>query len=121
MAANAKLTGKIFIKTSPEFKNSKHFGQIFKSMDNWNKKQWSKIYAKINKICNSKKSPAKNVASVQESKPEITEYSEETKMIEHETDYIDNETDMHLIHQFCSLTNATKKIAISFLDITEWN
>eukprot|EP01084_Bolivina_argentea_P175773 304324_1 len=63
IAANVNLTGKIFIKASPEFKNSIKFGHVFKSMNNWNKKHWSKIYKKLSKICANKKSTKKNIAA----------------------------------------------------------
>eukprot|EP01084_Bolivina_argentea_P019617 36464_1 len=93
-------------------------------MKNWKKKQWANIYTNINKwrISNSNMESKKKILSIPESKTEYLEpILEETKLMEHKIDYIDDETDEYLINQFCSLTNTTKEIAISFLDTTEWN
>eukprot|EP01084_Bolivina_argentea_P264050 447146_1 len=118
IARNAKLSGNTFIKNSSQFKNSVKFAQVFKSMVNWKKKQWLKIYIKINKWGQMPKQH-KNVNKIliAESKTEIYNMMEHTCNI----DYIDKQTDIHLIDEFCAITNSKNEIAISYLKTTEWN
>eukprot|EP01084_Bolivina_argentea_P195719 335680_1 len=49
IAADAKLNGNVFVKGTTEFKNSINFAKMFKSITNWDKKQWTKIYKIMNK------------------------------------------------------------------------
>eukprot|EP01084_Bolivina_argentea_P107829 192761_1 len=116
IARNANLTGNIFIKTSSEFKNSVTFAQIFASIDNWKRKQWSKIYAKIRKWQITKNTMQLSNKSIVMQKVKTT-YCKGTNS----TDYIDKQTDSDLIDEFCTITKATKEIAITFLETTEWN
>eukprot|EP01084_Bolivina_argentea_P259534 437928_1 len=44
IARSKVLSGLLFIKGTSEFKNSNNFGKLFKSLDNWKKKEWQKIY-----------------------------------------------------------------------------
>eukprot|EP01084_Bolivina_argentea_P042789 78879_1 len=47
---------------------------------------------------------------------------EETKMYnEDDTEYIDIETDKDIVNKFCMLTNYDKNVAVSFLNVTQWD
>eukprot|EP01084_Bolivina_argentea_P258593 436020_1 len=119
IARNTNLTGDIFNKASSAFKNSIKFAQVFKSINGWNKKQWQKIYQKINRwqITISEKTHASQ-------KTEADTGKEKTKTIllsQSDTHYIDKSTDTHLVEEFCTITKSTKEIAVTFLKMTEWN
>eukprot|EP01083_Nonionella_stella_P154157 496367_1 len=49
IARNAGLNASVFIKGATQFKNSIQFAKTFKTMTNWNKKEWSNIYVTMNK------------------------------------------------------------------------
>eukprot|EP01084_Bolivina_argentea_P098837 177671_1 len=49
IATKQNLTGKLFIKGTKEFQNSLKFASLFKSIQHYNKKQWTKIYITIKK------------------------------------------------------------------------
>eukprot|EP01084_Bolivina_argentea_P306560 529756_1 len=126
IAAETNLTGKIFVKGGAEFKNSKQFATIFKSMNNWKKKPWSKIYVTINQW----KAPSIKKPKITCEPPPISqtklsisitaedEKDEEKQIMEEET--IDG-TDAHIIQQFCALTLAKPNVAVLFLKDSEWN
>eukprot|EP01084_Bolivina_argentea_P159100 277112_1 len=142
IAANANLTGNILVKDTTEFKNSKQFATLFDSIDNFNKKEWAKIYVTINRWQSNKSKykapvkpqisssavdelPSKNdmcFLSDEETENEDTK-NEETKYNENEdvkVDYI-HQLFFEFIHQFCAITNATKSVAVSFLTENQWN
>eukprot|EP01084_Bolivina_argentea_P270527 460024_1 len=52
IAQSNKLSGKMFLRQSPEFKHSRQFAQLFKEAfqetKDWNRKQWAGIYTTIN-------------------------------------------------------------------------
>eukprot|EP01084_Bolivina_argentea_P259535 437929_1 len=125
IARDAGLTGNLFTK-GPEFKNSIHFGKIFKSIDNFSKKQWQKIYIKINKweFYSNPSHVTSNITPPQATTNIVNDSV--SVMIEEKLDYsnkdnINTDTDTDIINKFCALTNATKNIAIPFLKEAQWN
>eukprot|EP01084_Bolivina_argentea_P175775 304327_1 len=121
--------------------NSVNFGKLFKTIKNWDKKQWRKIYTTINKWQKpvKNKSPTKpktiissatetpisvdNVCILSDEKDNI--YSEETiksvaKTKSVEQKYMKQETDCDIIDQFCDIAKADRKIAAEFLNTAGW-
>eukprot|EP01083_Nonionella_stella_P280424 954031_1 len=130
IASDKHLTGKIYVKGSDEFMNSRKFAALFKSIPNWNKKRWAKVYLNINKwtaIIKPKSQPP--IVSSDSKEPTV---STQLCIVEHSTEhkydideapiaYMDSGTDTHSIQTFCTLTKATKDIALLFLQETAWN
>eukprot|EP01083_Nonionella_stella_P108569 315880_1 len=113
---NEKLTGKLFIKGDPQFKNSLKFGKMFKSIDNWNKKQWANIYITMNKW-QSSHTALTTAAPISSSSSVSNQQLDSTVMIED----IDKGTDLQHIQEFCAITRSTENVAIHFLKESEWN
>eukprot|EP01084_Bolivina_argentea_P077876 141322_1 len=124
IVTSSNLTAKLFIKGSLEFKNRIKFCKIFKHVKNFNKKQWSKIYEKIDQWTCSL--PKQNMTKLKNNESLPTEeienkYAPERECIDDNVDYIEQGTDSHIIQEFCSMTNSPKNTAISFLEESEWN
>eukprot|EP01084_Bolivina_argentea_P219678 372524_1 len=123
------LSGQIFIKTSSEFKNAIQFSKLFKTMDNWKKKKWQKVYMSINKWTSTKfKTEKKKNIKKSDIKTESVHYckeeldKKETKYtIENEIDHINVGTDHHMVQTFCAMTHTDKETAILFLAKSKWN
>eukprot|EP01084_Bolivina_argentea_P077005 139602_1 len=127
IAQNANLNSKIFIKGTNDFKNSLQFAKIFKSINMWEKKKWTKIYITMNKWKTTKTIQSSVGASetqvqvfVAKNAP-IEENENESKYNQQRTDHINKGTDQYLLQQFCETTSATKHIAIQYLQQAEWN
>eukprot|EP01084_Bolivina_argentea_P056856 103978_1 len=143
IATSMHLTGNVFTKGSNEFKNSVHFGKIFKTMNGWDKKKWSKIYAFIKKrkpikgttaathVSETKtKTDPKNVFVVTEANANYTDrddikyqenkYPEDTENAEDNANYTDRD-DFEAIQEFCAITNASNEVAVKFLKKSQWN
>eukprot|EP01083_Nonionella_stella_P285073 970394_1 len=118
IASNTHLTGNVFLNGTAEFMKSLKFGKLFKSIKNWNKKQWVKIYVNIQKWTSSRPN-YNDVAQKYNEAPNADDIDQMYN--EAQIDYIDIGTDAHTIHTFCTLTNTTKDIAFSFLQETSWN
>eukprot|EP01084_Bolivina_argentea_P075974 137678_1 len=117
IAKGANLNGKIFIKGGQEFMNALKFGKVFANMENYKKKKLTKIYVSINKwkVTESKSVEDKLKKDINKTGKKFPEYKEQ------HTDYINKGTDMNIIQDFCTITNTSKNIAISFLKQSEWN
>eukprot|EP01084_Bolivina_argentea_P075872 137498_1 len=115
IAYNQNLTVKMFEKRETSFKNSIAFAKIFKTTENWKKKEWTNIYITINKWL--KKWESSTVSYKPENKSE-----QKTKYFkQQDVDYIDKETDEHRVQQFCASTNTSRDIAVNFLNKANWN
>eukprot|EP01083_Nonionella_stella_P285072 970390_1 len=118
IASNTHLTGNVFLNGTAEFMKSLKFGKLFKSIKNWNKKQWVKIYVNIQKWTQT--SPrCPSPTTTMKNKPNFHHIVQ--KYTEASIDYIDIGTDAHSIQTVCTLTNATKDMAFAFLQETSWN
>eukprot|EP01084_Bolivina_argentea_P144491 253490_1 len=120
---HAHLNSKIFMKGNKEFKNSVKFAKLFSSIDNWNKKKWTKIYTTMSKW----KAPVATIPKQQVQKisknEQVLEENkyEEKKMNQNNANHINEGTDAYLIDQFCEVTNASRKVAVTYLQQAEWN
>eukprot|EP01083_Nonionella_stella_P029907 82183_1 len=134
IASNKHLTGDVCVNGTAEFLNSVKFGRLFKSIQNWNKKQWSNIYLNIQKWTSTSLTTTIATVATTNNKPNSNDidqkYNEPTNANdvdqkyntnEAPIDYIDIGTDAHDIHTFCTSTNTTKEIAFSFLQAASWN
>eukprot|EP01084_Bolivina_argentea_P264066 447175_1 len=129
IATVANLTGKLFTKKSPEFKNSKSFGMIFKTITNMNRKQWQTIYKKINKWKSLNEKGAYNEANLNAAEQKQFDYIDQGTYNEaninaaeqKQIDYIDQGTDTDIIHTFCAITNANENTAAYFLAQLQYN
>eukprot|EP01083_Nonionella_stella_P079918 219381_1 len=116
IASNKHLTGKIFVKNTPEFMNSNKFAKVFKEIEHGKKKQWNCIYKNIQ---NWTTAPPTTKIITTKNKPNSNDVNQ--KYHEASIDYIDIGTDVHSVQTFCTLTNATKDTAFLFLQETSWN
>eukprot|EP01083_Nonionella_stella_P200480 734097_1 len=117
---SAKLNGNIFVKGHAEFKTSVKVAQIFKKITNYKKKQWTQMYTSMDKW----KMTSAAVKPTKEVEYEEKKYEEDIKHhvdAEEEMDYIQQGTDEHIIQQFCTVTTATKNVAMQCLDGAAWD
>eukprot|EP01083_Nonionella_stella_P057751 151478_1 len=133
IASNKHLTGQIYSKGTSEFMNSIKFAKLFKSIKYLSKKQWTNIYMNIQKwtspptpmATSTKKKTTQNISTDTTETVCGVENSHDIELVEekHEEsiDYIDTETDIDRIQTFGILTNATKDIALVFLQESSWN
>eukprot|EP01083_Nonionella_stella_P253923 873263_1 len=125
IARRAHLNGNMFVEGSTRCMNSLQFAKMFKTISNYNKKQWTRIYTTMKKwkmLSTQITAPTgMNPCNAQYEDIEEKTYEEEIKHNQTETDYIQQGTDEDIIQQFCSVTNATKDIAIQCLDQRGWD
>eukprot|EP01084_Bolivina_argentea_P122447 216988_1 len=115
------LNGKLFIKGHPEFMNSIKFGKTFKTMDNWKKKFWSKIYSIINRQITSTVNGQQNKKAKpndQNNNKQQQKNNDNCVNINYLT--VGDEKDEDILQLFCVLTNASKQVAVPFLKEANW-
>eukprot|EP01084_Bolivina_argentea_P067419 122777_1 len=120
IAIKENLTGKLFVKQTNEFKNSKQFGLIFKTITAWDKKQWQTIYKTIHKWKQLSILIPNNVNN-NDVLEEIKDKDDWKLDEEKQVDYIDKGTDIDIIHSFCAIANTEKNVAFAFLKYSQWN
>eukprot|EP01084_Bolivina_argentea_P299882 516961_1 len=134
IAIQYHLTGNLFLKKTKEFMSSLKFAKCFKSIKNYDKKQWCEIYRNIHKWTlpkpktkvptpiKSTKNESANTKNESANSDDIKSELDEKKTFhdENKMNYIYTISDMDIIHRFCALTNCAKNIAISFLNASQW-
>eukprot|EP01084_Bolivina_argentea_P106527 190588_1 len=117
IAKNRNLNGKLFNKGEVEFCNSIKFATIFNKIENWDKKQFTKIYRDINqwKLNAHSKCPIISGEQKEEKKTQIKLYDHD------DNDYINKGTDGYKLNIFCAFTKTKDTVAIAFLKKCNWN
>eukprot|EP01084_Bolivina_argentea_P028639 53200_1 len=114
----AKINGKIFDKSTKEYKNSGKFANVFKGMNNWKRKHWGKVYTAIKNKWEIKKH-APMVSALSEKKINMKQKKHKNKSIH----YLDPECviDEDVLKLFCAITSAKSVVAEPFLIDSNWN
>eukprot|EP01084_Bolivina_argentea_P215524 365911_1 len=111
----------MFIKGKSECINAIKFGKMFKSLNDWDKKKWAKIYSAVMKWKPKKYQPAQ-VNKLQQKKDDA-KYPEKDETKEETFQYIDedNMIDEDILNLFCLITKAEQRNAAAFLAESNWD
>eukprot|EP01084_Bolivina_argentea_P035324 65540_1 len=116
IARKQKLSGKVFDKSTKDFKNSIKFGKLFQTVKNCNKKHWAKVYKTINKW---QSKTYKTIENIETDEPESKNTE---KCPEKRINYLDEDAiDEDILNLFCAITKADSWSAEPFLIESHWN
>eukprot|EP01084_Bolivina_argentea_P253031 424924_1 len=117
IARKEHLDGNIFTKGHEHFKSSIKFAKLFKSVDNWDKKQWTKIFINI------KQWKRKQYSETKEQEQKLNELESPAATEAIDINYIDKRfaSDEDFIDLFSIITRTDQKTGEAFLIHSKWD